>query len=241
MERCHGTLDQLKTCQEACSAALDKYNKKLKKAQFQQNKKIGNKSEKRSPTKGDKKEKPKSKVQQESKTVDASVVRKPQKRKLTESSNQANGAEKRPKVEVKSVLADVPEEKDSTTVFFSNLSYDVTEDEIIAAFPELQIKNINLVKSINGRGRGFGYVELNSQDQVPLALTFDRRTINERPTFISNLTREKEERGKFKYSESLERSKLFVKGLPYDAAKEELEKIFGEIGPLKDIRLVCHK
>lgn len=127
------------------------------------------------------------------------------------------------------------------TVFISNLSYEITAEEVISAFPELKIKSVNLVKSPNGRGRGFGYIELTEPSEVQLALSLDRRLINERPAFISNVTRDKEQRGKFKYSEAMERTKLFVKGLPYDAAKEEVERMFGEFGALKDVRLVCHK
>lgn len=37
-----------------------------------------------------------------------------------------------------------------------------TEEDISNAFPELQIKNINIIKSANGNSRGFGYVQLDS-------------------------------------------------------------------------------
>jgi hypothetical protein len=39
--------------------------------------------------------------------------------------------------------------------FFSNLSFDVTEEDITVGFPELTIKSIDLVKSASGKSRGF--------------------------------------------------------------------------------------
>jgi len=41
-----------------------------------------------------------------------------------------------------------------------SLYFSITEEEIIKSFPELTIKKVDLIKSVNGRGRGFGYVEL---------------------------------------------------------------------------------
>lgn len=74
------------------------------------------------------------------------------------------------------------------------------------------------------------------------SLTFDRRLINGRPTFVSSVLRDKEQRKKvFKYSEAMEPTKLFVKGLSFETTKEELEILFGEFGAVKEVRMVFHK
>lgn len=135
----------------------------------------------------------------------------------------------------------VDRSKDNLRVFVSNLDYNITEEELIESFPELSISNVNLIKSANGRGRGFGYLEFNSEDQVKIALSLDRKSIKERPAFISSVLRGKDERTAFKYSAELEPKKLFVKGLPHDMEKSELEEFFGKEGKIVDARIVVHK
>lgn len=135
----------------------------------------------------------------------------------------------------------VDKTKDNLRVFVSNLDYNITEEELLESFPELSIASVNLIKSANGRGRGFGYLELNSEDQVELAISFDRRSIKDRPAYISSVLRGKDERMTFKYSAELEPRKLFVKGLPHDLKKEELEELFSKEGKVVDVRIIVHK
>ena len=57
--------------------------------------------------------------------------------------------------------------------------------------------------------------------------------------FISVNETDKQNREKhFKYSTTMERNKLFVKGLPYSATKESLQELFGQFGEVKDVRIV---
>lgn len=236
MERCYGTFEQLKVCQKQCKSALEK---------FYSHKQIQKKNQVNKLNKNEKKSKP----EKHSRDGPSEVIAprnnistsNPLKRKPLDSRAESNGSEKKKKIEKKTIVPQQPEVKDSVTIFISNLTYDITADEVISAFPELTIKSVNLITSPNGRGRGFGYIELSDPNEVQLALSFDRRPINGRPAFISNMARDKEQRGKFKYNEELELTKLFVKGLPFDATKEEIEQLFGEHGKLKDVRLVCHK
>lgn len=100
------------------------------------------------------------------------------------------------------------------------------------------------------------------QAEVEKALAMDRISLKGRPLYISSVLRDKEKRQKFKYSgwyflapainaykivflfnftDDLEPKKLFVKSLPHDTTKEELEEIFGAFGKLQDVRLVYHK
>lgn len=259
LERCYGTLDQLKSCQKHCQSALQAHNDRFKASKFQ--KKTHNSSP--AATKHSSKDKPGVKGKSgDGKNARSSIgAGKPdekqahkgvksndsRKHKLTADADDASSKSKRAKTELSAhgeqqrSQSAPSSEKDAVTVFISNLPYDITADEIIAAYPELKIKNVDLMTSPNGRGRGFGYIELSNGHEVELALSFDRRPINGRPAFVSSVLRDKEKRQKFKYAADIELSKLFVKGLPHDVTKEEVETLFSEFGALKDVRLVTHK
>lgn len=88
----------------------------------------------------------------------------------------------------------------------------------------------------------FRYAELASQDDVSKALEMDRRMVAGRPVFISRCERDKTHRDSgFKYSNTLEPNKLFVKGLSFEATADDLRKAFGEFGSIKDVRIVTMK
>lgn len=259
LERCYGTLDQLKSCQKHCQSALQAHSGRFKASKFQkkthtsapaaskhsQKDKIGAKGK---PGDGKNARSSIGTVKPDEKnahkSVESNVSR---KHKLTSDTDETSSKTKRAKIELTAHAEQQrsqsapSSEKDAVTVFISNLPYDITAEEIIAAYPELKIKNVNLMTSPNGRGRGFGYIELSKADEVELALSFDRRPIKGRPAYLSSVSRDKEKRQKFKYAADIEPSKLFVKGLPHDVTKEEVEALFTEFGALKDVRLVTHK
>lgn len=249
LERCYGTLDQLKSCQEQCQSALLAHSGRFKASKFPKkraatsssaNKHTSPKDKATAKGKANDGEKAKrSGGQTKSDGKPSSVTR---KHKLTSDTAGPSVESKRAKIEPPAGPTHaVSSEKDAVTVFISNIPYEITADEIIAAYPELNIKNVNLVTSPNGRGRGFGYIELGSSDEVALALSFDRRPINGRPAYLSSVLRDKEKRQRFKYAADIEPSKLFVRGLPHDVTKEDVETLFAEFGALKDVRLVTHK
>ncbi|XP_065333325.1 squamous cell carcinoma antigen recognized by T-cells 3 [Cloeon dipterum] len=131
--------------------------------------------------------------------------------------------------------------KDDRTVFVSNLSFDVSEDDIRDLFGE-SVTEVRLVRDFKGRSRGFGYVELKSIDDANESLKKDRTPVANRPMFVSKCDPDKNTRTKqFHYSQGMEKNKLFVKGLPFSYTKEQLEKMFGEYGVLKDVRLVTYR
>lgn len=248
MERCYGTLDQLKLCQSQCQSALNVYNERVKGRNFRPDKSQQPRANANRHTPKDNKSKAKGKpndARNNEKKAQNQQSLNPRKHKLT--ATEHGGAEKRSKFEpnanrnAKQTEPPSSSDKDAVTVFISNISYEITADEIIAAFPELKIQNLELPTSPNGRGRGFGYIELSSSDEVALALSFDRRPINGRPAFLSNVSRDKEKRPKFKYAVDIEPNKVFVKGLPSDVTKEAIEGLFAEFGAVKDIRVVTHK
>jgi len=86
------------------------------------------------------------------------------------------------------------------------------------------------------------YAELSSESDVKKALSMDRRMVAGRPVFISPCERDKTNRNTgFKYSNTLEPSKLFVKGLSFQATDADLRKLFEPFGAIKDIRIVTMK
>lgn len=73
------------------------------------------------------------------------------------------------------------------------------------------------------------------------ALASDRVPLDGRPVFISELKPERIERQPaFKYATKTENNKLFIKGLPPDKTKEDVQEIFKVFSP-KDVRLIMKK
>lgn len=220
-EHTHGSLDQIQDCYNVCDKIIENYNRFLKQTQAKAPKRkshpevSGEENER-------KRQRPNDSVGKKN-----AFSKKPMEQRRSETR--------------KSTTERDPNEKDHVTVFLSNLSYDVTEKEVRAAFSDLQVKNVDLVMADSGRGRGFGYLELSSPAEVEKALKLDRRPINDRPVYITKVLRDKNERGTFKYSDGKNESRIFVKGLPFDCTKEELENIFGKYGKIKEVRLVTRK
>lgn len=244
-ERCYGTLQQLKSCQDYCLPILAHHrHRKLA-------------SNKQGGKKGEEKTVKASKKDEEKKDV------KPSKRKnLDESDNgevvvNSGKNKKKLKAEVEELpcalehvklnqdlhkdSAEIDKSKDNVTVFFSNLNYDITEEKIKDSFPELNIKVVNLIKNVSGKTRGYGYIELDSELEVQKALSLDRKELDGRPVYISKILRDKSERQKFRYDTKLEPNKLFVRGLPFEMSQEQVHAFFAKYGQIKDVRLVVHK
>lgn len=230
-EYTNGTADQIRECHEICDKIIENYNRHMVSQRAQ-----NVKAQKRKPEAEDD-----SKIYEKKSKIAAksAPVKRPEPKKLVENRPPPRKME----VEETKSVETQPEygEKDDVSVFVSNLSYDTAKEKVIAAFPELNIKDVTLVIGPNGRSKGYGYIELSNPSEVELALKFDRRPIDGRPAFIARITRDKNTRPAFKYSENLELNKIFIKGLPFDTTKDELQILFGTFGKIKDIRLVTKK
>lgn len=139
-ERCFGSLDHLKFCQEVCEKALTVHRKKsnnLKRKQEVVKKDIKRKAEDDSHPTPVKKAK-------ESTTVDKEEF---QKLSITKAKTEEaeNGADK-----------EIDVSKDNVRVFLSNLDFTVTEDDLRDNFPEIHIKSFNMITTGKGKSRGFG-------------------------------------------------------------------------------------
>lgn len=227
-EYAHGTADQIRECHEILEKIIENYNRHMASRTV--------KAQKRKP---DAEGESKIAEKKPRKAFESAATKQPEQKKLVEN---------RPlpkKMEVEEAKSAETQhehgEKDDVSVFVSNLSYDTTKEQVIAAFPELRVKDVTLVVGPNGRSKGYGYIELSNPSEVELALKFDRRPIDGRPAFIARITRDKSTRAAFKYSETLELNKIFIKGLPFDTTKDELQLLFGTFGKIKDIRVVTRK
>ncbi|XP_076641280.1 spliceosome associated factor 3, U4/U6 recycling protein [Halictus rubicundus] len=132
---------------------------------------------------------------------------------------------------------------DKITVFVSNLDYTATEQEVRDALePAGPITAFKMIRDYKARSKGYCYVQLSSTDAVEQALKLDRTPIRGRPMFVSRCDPNKTTRSSvFKYSSSLEKNKLFVKGLPLTMTKEELDEVFKIHGTLKEVRVVTYR
>lgn len=132
---------------------------------------------------------------------------------------------------------------DSITIFISNLDYNTTEDDVRDALKSIEpITLFRMIKDHKGRSKGFCYVQLSSAETVNEALKLDRTLVKGRPMYISKCDSNKDTRcSVFKYSSTLEKNKLFVRGFPLTTTEEELKEIFKVHGDLKEVRLVTYR
>ncbi|OQR70347.1 squamous cell carcinoma antigen recognized by T-cells 3-like [Tropilaelaps mercedesae] len=124
--------------------------------------------------------------------------------------------------------------KHAQTVFLSNLAYEINNDTVLEFFKNVgEVDELRLVRDYKKRCKGFGYLVFKNIHSVTEALKKDRFPIDGRPVFISRLN----ERKQFTYPIKLEKNKLFVKNIPLDATKEELQSLFETCGSVTDVRL----
>ncbi|EAU77058.3 AGAP002959-PA [Anopheles gambiae str. PEST] len=270
-ERCNGSLEQLISCQELCNATIEKYYKTISKngpsnraTKGKRPEAMGTTAHKDSDASAAKRQASsmdgaggsppgKKKVKRTNDNLSDTVGERQEEFKTPAipplHSSSKNHDHSKPEPSKPQTVIDIDSESDakaggdqSRQVFVSNLSFEVTETDIREIFPDLAIESIELVASSSGKSRGFGYMQLASAEEVPKALSFDRRPLNGRPVFISNVARDKTTRPhQFKYSSSFEPNKLFIKGLPFNLGQEELRRLFEPFGSIKDIRIVCFR
>lgn len=136
-ERCYGSLDHLRHCQEVCDKMLHQHRKKFQgaKRKFDDKKDGKRKSE-------DDHSKPNKKAR-ESTSVDKKDF---EKLSISKPKDNGEGEGK----------AEIDTSKDNVRVFFSNLDYNVTTEDLKEGFPEITIKSFNVITTGSGKSRGFG-------------------------------------------------------------------------------------
>ncbi|KAL0271899.1 UNVERIFIED_CONTAM: hypothetical protein PYX00_005061 [Menopon gallinae] len=133
--------------------------------------------------------------------------------------------------------------KDNRTVFVSNLDFSTEEATIRDVFQTCgEITDLRLVKDYKGRSKGYCYVEFEKPTDAANALRKDRTLINTRPMYVSKCDPDKDTRERvFRYSSTMEKNKLFVRGLPFTTTENDLKQLFGKFGIIRDVRLVTYR
>lgn len=135
-ERCNGSLEHLRYCQETCDKMTSQLRKKF------HSKKTNSKPEVKKD--GKRKAEDDHNPQHNKKAKEATNVKKEDFQKLSISKP------------VKEGNGEVDPSKDNVRVFFSNLGYNVTTEELKEGFPEITIINFNVITTGSGKSRGFG-------------------------------------------------------------------------------------
>ncbi|CAL8071274.1 unnamed protein product [Calicophoron daubneyi] len=151
--------------------------------------------------------------------------------------------------------------KDDRTVFVSNLSYSVTEEQLRETFKSCGIlTSVRLVYDYAGRSKGFAYVEFQDPASARLALEMDRKPVVTadksgesnttesnttnfpRPMFVSPCDPSRTQSTGFHYTAGRpEPEKLFVRNLDRHVTREALEEIFSKHGKVVSVRLATYR
>ncbi|KAH3887201.1 squamous cell carcinoma antigen recognized by T-cells 3-like [Dreissena polymorpha] len=149
-----------------------------------------------------------------------------------------------PEKKAKSDVDPASKASENNTVFVSNLNYKIDEEQIKSFFKKCgEIEDIRLIKSFQGKSKGYGYVQFTDELAVSNALTYDRTPMEGRPMFVSKYESRGGQKTKadFKYATSLEKNKLFVKNLPFTCTEDVIRTMFSEHGEVRSVRLVTYR
>ena len=129
--------------------------------------------------------------------------------------------------------------EENKQVFIKGISHEITEEElkeyINKKAPLIKYKNIRLVLDLNGKNKGFAFVDFETQ--------------NEAKKFI-DIMNDNNNNIKLKNSELIcafclspksgknDKRTLFLNNLPFDIEKEQIKKIFNNYGKILDIRII---
>ncbi|CAL2040447.1 unnamed protein product [Caenorhabditis brenneri] len=142
-----------------------------------------------------------------------------------------------------SVSFDIPKAapgtEDARTIFVSNLDFTTSEDDIRQAIEGVSSIRFARKAHTDETHRGFAYVVMENEEKVKAALKKDRVPVKGRPMFIS--ANDPEKRVGFKFSTGLEKSKIFVRNVHFQATDDELNALFSKFGKVTSVRRVTHR
>ncbi|XP_028400531.1 squamous cell carcinoma antigen recognized by T-cells 3-like isoform X2 [Dendronephthya gigantea] len=132
--------------------------------------------------------------------------------------------------------------KDPQTVFVSNLTFTVDEEQLKSTFSPLgEINEIRLVRNLQGKSKGYAYVEFKNQSSISAALAIDRQELCGRPMFVSPCVDKTQNPTTFRFPTSLDKCTVFVTNLPFELKSSEIEDVFKVHGKVKQVRLVTNR
>ncbi|CAI2350346.1 unnamed protein product [Caenorhabditis sp. 36 PRJEB53466] len=132
-----------------------------------------------------------------------------------------------------------PGTEDARTVFVSNLEFTTTEEDIRAAVDGIESIRFARKAHTDQSHRGFAYVVLTDEAAARKALEKDRVTVKGRPMFIT--VNDPEKRVGFKYATGLEKTKIFVRNVHFQATDDEISTLFSQFGAVTSVRRVTHR
>jgi RNA recognition motif-containing protein len=148
------------------------------------------------------------------------------------------------------------------SVFVSNLQYNTNEEQLKDLFEKVSdllvsrfvgrlifvienqcgaVMEVRLVK-VNGKLKGYGYIQFLNESSVKKALELDRTLVNRRPIFVSKcVEKEKRQQSRPKFTNEVNKRVIFVKNLPTSLTEECIRKLFSKCGAIREVRMVKHK
>jgi len=72
----------------------------------------------------------------------------------------------------------------TTTLFVANLPFSLDDRGLAEVFSGLSVKNSHVVRRPNGRSKGFGFVEFNSEEDQKKGLAFEKKNVDGRDLVI---------------------------------------------------------
>lgn len=121
-------------------------------------------------------------------------------------------------------------------IYVGNLSSHTTERELAGLFERVgQVVSVRImVDRSTGRSRGFGFVEMNSEEAERAITQLHQMELNGHALSVSEARTRPEssaDRG------GLSAVRLFVGNLPYDATTAEVKEYFSSVGPVSAVSL----
>ena len=142
--------------------------------------------------------------------------------------------------------------EDSRTLFVKNVNFKTKEETLTQVFEKVlgkgSVRAVSLPKhAAKGGGSvmlptGFGFVEMNSDDNARKALRrlqateVDGHKLQLSLSEKSSTSEKQQAKGRSRLS-SAPTSKLLVRNVPFEATKKELRELFATFGQVKSLRL----
>ena len=131
--------------------------------------------------------------------------------------------------------------EENKQVFIKGISPEITEEElkeyINKKAPLIEYKNIRLVLDINGKNKGFAFVDFENQNQAKKFIDIMNDDNNEKNIKLKN----SELICAFCLSPKSgknDKRTLFINNLPFDVEKEQIKETFNNFGKILDIRII---
>ena len=129
--------------------------------------------------------------------------------------------------------------EENKQVFIKGISPEITEEElkdyINKKAPLIKYKNIRLVLDLNGKNKGFAFVDFETQNEAKKfidTMNSDNSNIKLKNSVLISAFCLSPKSGKN------DKRTLFINNLPFDVEKEQIKNVFNNFGNILDIRII---